>query len=243
MDDTPALEIMRAEKRTLIQEEQTADKLEAEVKMRELQRLQDPAATSEDTAPAAPAAKEAKPEEHPPRSNLIDKLEAEVNAMDVMKDSPTLETLRAEKRQLIHNLQTADELEAELEARQLQTLQAVNKLEAELKVLETMDNSSALETLRAEKISQVQTLQSADKLEAEVKMRDIQRLQDPTVAAEEAAPAAPAAEKVRSEAAAAGLRLWWPRKWHEAKAKAEPAVEEVKAVVKSRHWRARQRAN
>merc|ERR1719221_51871 len=115
--------------------------------------------------------------------------------MEVMKESPALETLRAENRQLIHNLQTADELEAKL------------------KVLEAMGNSPALETLRAEKNTQIHDLQSADKLEAEVKRRDIQRLRDPTLAVEEAAPAEPAAGKVKQEAESAGLKLWWQRKW------------------------------
>jgi hypothetical protein len=162
---------------------------------------------------------------------LIGKLEDEVKAMDVMKDSPALQTLRAEKRQLIHNLQTAGELEAELKARQLRNLEKLNKLEAELKALDAIDDSPALETLRAEKNTQIQNLQSADRLEAEVKTREIQRLQDPAVAAEEAAPSAPGAEKVKPEAAALGRKPWWQRKWREAKAKTEPVVEEARAMV------------
>jgi hypothetical protein len=233
MDDTPASQILRAEKRSQIHEQQTADKLEADVKTWEIERLQDPATAAEEAAPAASAAEEAQPEDQPPGSNLIGQLEDEVKAMDVMKDSPAMQTLRAEKRQLIHNLQTADKLEAELKARQLQNLQTLNKLEADLKVLEAIDDSPALETLRAEKSAQIHNLQSADKLEVEVKTREIQRLQDTAVAAEEAAPAAPAAEKVKTEAAALGRKPWWQRRLREAEAKVEAVVEEAKAMVES----------
>merc|ERR1719277_2467427 len=102
-----------------------------------------------------------------------------------MSGSPALEKLRAEKRRLIRNLQTADKMKADLKARQLQNLHTLNKLEAELKALEAMDDTPASQIMRAEKGAQIREQQTADKLEAEVKTREIQRLQDPTAAAEE----------------------------------------------------------
>merc|ERR1719277_90158 len=48
MDDTPASQIMRAEKRAQIHKQQTIAKFDADVKPREIQRLQDPAAVAEE---------------------------------------------------------------------------------------------------------------------------------------------------------------------------------------------------
>merc|ERR1719277_2092175 len=120
MDTTPALEILRAEKRAQIAKLWRADKSDAEQTTQELQRLHDPVAAAKEAAPAAPAAEKAEPEQRPPRSDLIAKLEAELKAMDQIHHSPALDTLRDEKRQLINNLQTADKLEAEFKARQLE---------------------------------------------------------------------------------------------------------------------------
>jgi len=128
------------------------------------------------------------------QANEIGNLEAELKALEAMKYSPSLETLREEKRQLIHNLQTADKLEAEVKARHLQNLQTAKKSEADLKALEAMNTTLALETLRAEKRLEIRKLQADDKSETELKMREIQRLQDPAATAKEAAPAAPAEE-------------------------------------------------
>jgi len=207
-----ALETLRAEKRTLIRKLQTADKSETEFKTRGIQRLQDPAATAKKAAPAAPA-EEVEPdlsqerpqeaEERPPRSDLIGKLEEELKAMDQIYYSPAVETLRAEKRQLITNLQTADKLEADFKARHLQNLQRANKWEAELKALYGMDNTTALEALIAEKRTLIPKLETADMLETEQAKQELQRLQDPAEAAKGAAQAVPAAV-FEPEAAAAG---------------------------------------
>jgi len=170
--------------------------------MREIQRLQDPDATAKGAAPVAPAEEVApalaqerpqEAEERPPRSDLIGKLEEELKAMDHIHDSPSLETLFAEKHQFIDNLQTADKLEAEFKARHLQNLQTANKWEADLKALEAMDDTPALETLLAEKRTLIQKLQTADKSDTEQTTQELQRLQDPAEAAKGAAPAAPAA--------------------------------------------------
>jgi len=239
MGTTPALEILRAEKRTQVEKLQTADTADAEQTTGKLQRLQDPAAAAKKAAPAAPA-EEVKPalaqehpqeaEERPPRSDLIGKLEAELNAMGEINDSPALETLRAEKRQFINNLQTADNLEAELKARHLQYLRSADHLEADLKALEAMDDKDtpALETLREQKSALLHNLQTADKADAEQGTQELQRLQDPATAAKGAEPASPAAIfEPEAAAAAAGRKPWWQRRWREGKSKAkEEAVEE-----------------
>merc|ERR1719277_396564 len=49
--------------------------------------------------------------EKPPKSDLVGKLAAELEVLEAMEYSPALETLRAEKRQRIHNLQRAKTLE------------------------------------------------------------------------------------------------------------------------------------
>lgn len=82
-----------------------------------------PAPLSEEAEPAdalAPAA-----QEQSPRSNLIGTLQTEVKSLEAMKDSPSLKTLREEKRQLIRNLQAADKLEAGFEGRHLRNLQTL----------------------------------------------------------------------------------------------------------------------
>merc|ERR1719437_80685 len=107
--------------------------------------------------------------------------------MDQIHHSPALETLRAEKRQLINNLQTADKLEAEFKARQLEDVQKANTLEADLKTLEAMDDTDTptLETLRAEKRALLENLQAADKPDTEQTKQELQRLQDPATAAKD----------------------------------------------------------
>jgi len=222
MDTTLAVEALRAEKRLQIRKLQADDKSETELKMREVQRLQDPDATAKGAAPAAPAEEVApalaqerpqEAEERSPRSDLIGKLEEELKTMDHIHDSPAMETLRAEKRQLIHNLQTADKLEAELKAEHLQNLQSTNKWEADLKVLGAMDNTPALETLVAEKRTLIHELETADKAETEQTAQSLQRLQDPAETANGAAPAAPAAIfEPEAVAAAAGHKSWWQRR-------------------------------
>ncbi|CAK0803199.1 unnamed protein product [Prorocentrum cordatum] len=147
---------------------------------------------SEDAMPADAAASAAP--ENLARSTLIGDLQAEVKALQAMQDSPSLQMVRAEKRQLIHNLYTADKLEAELKARHRQNQQTLNKLEAELKILDAMDTTPAAEILRAEKRKQIEKQQTADQSDSEQTARELQRLQDPAAAREEAAPAAPAEE-------------------------------------------------
>jgi hypothetical protein len=91
---SPALDTLRDEKRQLIDNLQTADKLEAEFKGRQLEHL-----------------------------HAANKLEADLKALDAMDDSPTLEALRDEKRTQLHNLQTADKSDREQTTKELQRLQ------------------------------------------------------------------------------------------------------------------------
>jgi len=235
MENTPASSILRAEKRAQIEKLQAIDKADEKQTTQELKRLHDPEAAAREAAPAAPAdavtpalaqERPQEAEERPPRSDLINKLEAELNAMDQLHISPALETLRAEKRQFISNLQTADKLEAERTERHFQNLQKANKFEADLKALEAMDDTAKLEALRAEKVMLLHNLQAADKSDAEQTTQELQRLQDPATASKGAEPAEPAAI-VEPEAAAAGRKPWWQRRWREGKAKAkEEAVKE-----------------
>jgi len=149
------------------------------------------APVSETEAPVATVA-EAKPEAAEPtaedraassRSKLVGDLQAEIKALQAMKDSPSLEKVRAEKRNLIHNLFSANRLEAELKTRHLQNLQTATKLEADLKALEAMDTTPALEILRAEKRTQIQKLQTADKSDSWQTVREVKRLEDPAASA------------------------------------------------------------
>jgi len=238
MDTTPAVELLRAEKRVQIEKFQTAEKSDSEETTREIQRLQDPAEAAKEAAPASPA-EETKPalaqkRFQPPSSDLIGKLQAELKAMDQIHVSPALETLREEKRKLIDNLQTADKMEAELTARQLQNTQKARKLEADLKVLDAIDDTGTqtLETLRAEKRTLLENLRAADKSDAEQTSQEIQRLQNPETASKGASSASPPAI-FEPEAAAVGRKSWWQRRWREAKpdAKEEAGMEEQRPEV------------
>ncbi|CAK0835567.1 unnamed protein product [Prorocentrum cordatum] len=141
--------------------------------------------------------------------DVIGKLEKELSAMDT--NSPAFETRLAEKREKINKLKAALELKAKGKAQQLQDQQKRQKLEAELKALESMEDSPASQTLIAEKRAQIQNLQTADKSESELKALEIQRLQDPAAAAMDA------------KDAAAGRKSWWQR-WREAKGTAPTAA-------------------
>ncbi|CAK0827286.1 unnamed protein product [Prorocentrum cordatum] len=234
MDTTPAAEILRAEKRKQIEKLQTADKSDSEQTARELQRLQDPAAAAEEASAVAPA-EDVWPtlpqaDERPPRSEEIDKLESELKAMDQLHVSPALVKLREETRQRIEHLRVADKLEADFRSRQLRTLREVGKLEADLKALEAMDDTPALQTLIAEKRTLLNNVQEAGKLDTERTMQELQHLQDPATAAKSSATSAPAAIS-EAEPASAGRKPWWQeaktlaqRRWREVKTKAKVEV-------------------
>ncbi|CAK0867036.1 unnamed protein product, partial [Prorocentrum cordatum] len=226
LDTTLALETLRAEKRMRIHILKSADKADTEQTQRDVQRLQDPAEAAKEPPAAARAQRHPREgEEAPSRADLIFKLQDELQAMGQIQSSPALETLLAEKRTLIHNLEAAGRAEAELQARQQQALQKANRLEADLKALDAMDGTPATEALRSEKRSLLHDLQAANRSDTEQTLRELQRLQDPAAAAEAAAPAAPAAaaapEPEPEPAAAAGRKPWWSARRREEEAKPE----------------------